>query len=102
MKHAEAEYLDRLTSLGCIVCRQYAEIMGQDFEPDKTSTLVHHLRFDTGGANRASNYLTMPLCQMDHAGRHGVHGDKQRIGFLKLTEIGLLAIVIELVAETYT
>ena len=65
MKKAEREYLNRVVSLGCIVCKNlgYGE----------TPAHVHHIRTGKGMGQRASNYETIPLCPAHHQnGGHGV------------------------------
>ena len=46
-------------------------------------------------AQRASNFLTIPLCQPCHTGPRGVHGDKSMMRQLKLSELDMLAWTIE-------
>lgn len=63
MKKADREYLDRVASLGCIVCRN--EGLGA------TPANIHHLR--TGqGLKRATHREVIPLCPQHH--QHGGHG----------------------------
>lgn len=83
---AERDYMGRVAALGCIVCR----LLG--FGP--TPAQVHHIREGQGAAQRAGNYLTMPLCEPHHEGRHGVHGDKGCLRQLRMTEWDLLDITI--------
>lgn len=64
MKKAEREYLNRVVSLGCIVCRNLGH--------GETPAHVHHIRTGKGMAQRASNYETIPLCPAHH--QHGGHG----------------------------
>jgi hypothetical protein len=46
-------------------------------------------------AQRASNWLTIPLCPDCHTGPRGIHGDKSILRTLKLDELDLLARAIE-------
>jgi hypothetical protein len=89
-KHAptkhEREWMGRVAALGCVVCR----LMG--FGP--TPAQVHHTREGQGGAQRAGNYLTLPLCPDHHTGPTGVHGDKSCLRLLKVTELDLLDLTI--------
>jgi len=55
---------------------------------------VHHIREGQGMSQRASNWLTIPLCPQCHTGPMGVHGDKTMLRVKKTTEL-------ELLAETY-
>lgn len=65
MKKAEREYLNRVVSLGCIVCKNLGH--------GETPAHVHHMRTGKGMGQRASNYETIPLCPTHHQnGGHGV------------------------------
>ena len=88
---AEARHLARVAALGCVLC----ELQGYGSE---TPAEVHHVRGDAanvGGAQRASHYLTMPLCPTCHRGPTGVHGDRWLLKKCKTTELGMLALTIE-------
>lgn len=87
MKTNEKEYMNRVQSLGCIICRKPAQI--------------HHPRFSQGMAQRASNYLVIPLCPDHHQhGGHGVaiHAGRQAFERLYGTELELLA---QTIGEVY-
>lgn len=104
MKVAEAAYLGKLVRLGCILCRQYADVLGESYDapdPSLQRTVIHHPREGQGMAQRAQNWLAMPLCVEDHTGSHGIHGDKLRLKALKLDEMDLLALTTELYHKTY-
>lgn len=104
MKATEAKYLGKLTRLGCIVCRQYALVMDAPYEAPDASlqlTVIHHLREGQGGAQRAQNWLGVPLCVEHHTGNSGVHKNGNQIPPLKLDEMDLLALTIELYLLTY-
>lgn len=61
----EAEYLRRVAELGCIVCAN----MGFYGAPAE----IHHVRFNQGLAQRASDLDTIPLCLMHHrTGGYGI------------------------------
>lgn len=86
---AEKRYMGAVASLGCILCRHLG--LGE------TPAEVHHLREGQGGAQRASNFLTIPLCPEHHRGASGLHGLGTR-GFYtryRLTELDLLAMTVE-------
>lgn len=53
------KHLDRVHSLPCVVC-QSPEVQ------------AHHIRMAnlTGGGQRASDWLTIPLCRRDHEDLH--------------------------------
>lgn len=46
------QYMDRIASLGCIVCGRPATL--------------HHPRFAVGMAQRNSDWLVIPLCKTHH------------------------------------
>lgn len=46
-------------------------------------------------AQRASNFLVVPLCPDCHTGPMGVHGDKTMMRIKKLSELDMLAQTIE-------
>jgi hypothetical protein len=74
--------MDRVAQLPCSVC-------GVD------GVQLHHIREGQGMAQRASNFLVVPLCPSCHTGPMGVHGDKTMMRIKKLTELDLLANTIE-------
>ena len=89
MRSAEARHMSRVAGLGCILCRHLG-IVGTPAE-------VHHIREGQGAGQRASNWLTVPLCPEHHRGNTGLHGFGTR-GFAaryKLDELDLLAMTIE-------
>ena len=57
MKKSESTRLDRITALGCIVCR--LEGLG------RTPAEVHHL---VNGRKRKGHSETIPLCPLHHRG----------------------------------
>ena len=54
---AEAEYLNRLHRLGCIVCRK----QGYMTDPE-----IHHPRHLAGMGQKASHFDAIPLCPIHH------------------------------------
>lgn len=100
MKKAEAEYLGKLVRLGCIVCRQIYDAYEAP-DPSLQMTVIHHVREGQGGAQRAQNWLTMPLCEYHHTGNGGVHKNGNKIPALKLDEMDLLSLTIEAFHATY-
>lgn len=82
---AEREHLDRVASLPCACCGQHG-------------VQVHHIRDGQGMSQRASNFLTVPLCPECHTGQYGVHGDKSRMRARKQSELDWLADTIEKLA----
>jgi hypothetical protein len=80
MKQAEKAYLEAVADLGCIICRSPASI--------------HHIRAGQGMAQRASNYLIIPLCGDHH--QHGgpgvaIHAGQRQWEALYGSEMDLLA-----------
>lgn len=85
----EKAHMGRIKSMQCICCT----LLGQQ---QTSPTDVHHLREGQGGAQRASDFLTIPLCHDDcHQGRNGIHGERVYLRILKMTELDLLAATIE-------
>lgn len=84
---AEKRHMGRVAELGCVLCRRLG--LGD------TPAQVHHVREGQGMAQRADNFLTIPLCPSCHTGPRGIHGDKGLLKQAKCTELDLLADVIE-------
>lgn len=84
MCQAEARHMGRVAELRCIVCK----LLGREQE---TRTEVHHIREGQGMSQRASAFLTLPVCSDDHRGPSGIHGDRSMLRVLKMTELDLLA-----------
>lgn len=78
MTSAEKQHLDRVASLPCCLCGD-------------TPVQVHHVREGHGMAQRASNWLTVPLCPSCHTGPKGVHGDQTMLRIFKMDEMEMLA-----------
>lgn len=85
----DREHMGRVAELGCILCWHLSG--------EGSPAQVHHIREGQGVAQRASNWLVVPLCPACHLGPNGFHGLGRR-GFenrYKLTELDLLAMTIE-------
>ena len=82
---SEKKWMDNVAQLPCALCE------AQPVE-------VHHIREGQGMAQRASNFLTIPLCPSCHRGPNGVHGDKTMMRIKKVSELDLLAQTIEALA----
>lgn len=78
MTKAEKMHLDRIAGLPCACCGD-------------SPVHVHHIREGQGMSQRASNWLTIPLCPSCHQGKHGVHGDKAMLLVRKITELDMMA-----------
>lgn len=87
MRKSDKAYMGRVAELGCIVCK----VLFSRFEPAQ----VHHIREGQGMAQRASNWLVVPLCPSCHTGPQGIHGDRSLMRIGKLEELDLLALTIE-------
>ena len=86
---AERDHMGRVASLGCYLCRH----MGYGPTPAQ----VHHLREGQGMAQRASHYLTIPLCDTHHANSSpdGIHGQRRAWKLAGVGEMDALADTIE-------
>lgn len=90
----EQAHLQRIRALPCVLC----DMLGQ---AQQFPTSVHHIRTGQGMSERASHYLTIPLCNDPqrrggcHQGDEGVHGDRTLLRIAKLDELDLLAATIE-------
>ena len=75
---AEKRHLDRVAALPCCLCGE-------------SPVQVHHVREGQGFAQRASNWLAVPLCQSCHTGPQGLHGDKTMLRVMRMDEMDMLA-----------
>jgi hypothetical protein len=92
MTKKERQHMDRVAQLGCILCRLLE--MEQQSKTD-----LHHIREGQGMAQRASNWLVIPLCHDGcHQGRNGIHGDRSLLRIAKVDEFDLLAATLERLA----
>ncbi len=78
----EIRHMGRVAELPCVLCGEQG-------------VQVHHIREGQGMAQRASNWLVVPLCPSCHTGPLGVHGDKTMMRINKMTELDMLAKTIE-------
>jgi hypothetical protein len=81
---AESRHLGRVKALRCVLCTELG--MTQ-----QGTTEAHHIRAGQGGAQRASDWLAVALCEDCHRGPRGIHGDRSRLMQAKCTELDLLA-----------
>ena len=72
------KHLDRIARMPCACC-------------GASGVHVHHIREGQGLAQRASDFLTIPLCPDCHQGPQGVHGDRSLMRVYKLSELDMLA-----------
>lgn len=82
MSAAGKRHMGRVAQLPCCVCGAYG-------------VQVHHVREGQGMSQRASDFLTVPLCPPCHTGPNGIHGNKSLMKIQKLDELDLLARTIE-------
>lgn len=81
-------HLATIGSMPCVLC----ELLDMT---QTSKTDVHHIREGQGGAQRAPDMLTIPLCHNGcHQGPHGIHGDRSLLRLAKVEELDLLAIVL--------
>jgi len=83
----EIIYQEKVAEIGCIVCRLYGEAQ-------QGGTVIHHVR--EGKLRADCHYDVLPLCERDHVGKDGVHGDRSRIKKLGKTQQDLLTIIKEM------
>jgi hypothetical protein len=86
-------HMNAVADLGCILCRH--------LNYGKTSAELHHPREAAGGAQKASDWLVIPLCPEHHRGNSGLHGLGTK-GFYtryKMGEWDLLAKTIQALTE---
>jgi hypothetical protein len=88
MSKREKAWLDRVARVGCILCKT----LGHGDTPAE----IHHPREWAGAAQRASNWLAVPLCPEHHRGASGVHGlgTKGFYARYKMAEHDLLALTL--------
>lgn len=92
MTKLEAAHLSRLADLGCMLCRRLGY-------PD-TPAEIHHLRQGQGMAQRASHFLTVPLCPTHHRDNTlGIHGARGAFKQAKCDEMDLLADTLQAIFE---
>jgi hypothetical protein len=92
---AEKRHLDRLSRLGCMLCRFVGGCKG--FGPEPGPVEIHHPKEWTGAAQRASDWLAIPLCTDCHRGPNGLHGLGKKGFYMryKIAEHDLLAMTIQ-------
>ena len=91
---AEQAHMGRVAELGCYLCQHLG------YGP--TPAQVHHVREGQGMAQRASNFLTVPLCDRHHANSSvdGIHGQRRAWKLAGVGEMDALAWTIEQLEAT--
>lgn len=86
MTKAEKDHYDKLSNIGCIVCR----IIHNIYSPAE----IHHLRHNAGTGKKSAFDKSIPLCALHHRlGGHGVSYHAGRRAFeqsVGYTEVELL------------
>lgn len=85
MKKADAferSHMGKVAELPCACC-------------GTSGVHVHHIREGQGMGERASHFLTIPLCPDCHTGPNGIHGNKSYMRIRKMDELDMLATTIE-------
>jgi hypothetical protein len=78
----EREHMDRVASLGCLVCKRPANL--------------HHIRpKGTGIGRRSSHFEVVPLCWDHHQGNFSIHNRKKAFEKKYGTEKQMLKQVLE-------
>ncbi len=85
MSAAGKRWMGRVAKVPCVLCAR----MGLGESPAQ----VHHLKFGQGASDRASDFLTIALCDPHHNGPDGVHRLKEHGLYLRYrcSELDLLA-----------
>lgn len=78
----DGSYMDHVAAMACGVCGAHG-------------VQLHHVREGQGMSQRASDWLVIPLCPDCHTGPSGLHGDRSAFRIRKLSELDVLARVIE-------
>ena len=90
---AEKRHMGHIAQLGCFLCHQlgYGHVSAQ----------IHHVREGQGMAQRAQNWLVVPLCDTHHANSSpdGIHGQRRAWKLAHLDEMDALAWVIERISK---
>ena len=80
---AERDHMGKVAALGCLI-------------PDCGAPAhVHHIRDGQGLGQRASNFLTIPLCPDHHMGALSIHKASRQFQKIYGDELQLLAKTIE-------
>ncbi len=82
-------HMGRVAKVPCVLCTH----MGLGESP----SIVHHLKYGQGASDRASDLLTIAVCNEHHVGPSGIHTLKEHGLYLryKLSELDLLAMTLE-------
>lgn len=86
---AAKRHMARVARVPCVIC----DLQGLGESP----SVVHHLKYRQGAADRASDWLTLAVCPFHHVGEGGIHTLKERGLYLRyrVSELDLLAMTLE-------
>lgn len=81
--------MGKVAQVPCVICK----LMNLGDSP----SLVHHLKYGQGASDRASDWLTVAVCEFHHVGEGGIHTLKERGLYLRyrVSELDLLALTIQ-------
>ena len=77
---------ETVAALGCILCEELGY--------PETPANLHHVREGQGMSQRASDFLVIPLCQLHHQGKGGIHDPQEFYRRYRMDEMDLLAMTI--------
>jgi hypothetical protein len=85
-------HMGRVAKVPCVLCARMG--LGE------TPALVHHIKYGQGASDRASDFLTVAVCEFHHVGEGGIHQLKEHGLYLryKCSELDLLADTLEALA----
>jgi hypothetical protein len=86
MRTKSKSYLGWVAQQNCVLC-------------GASGVHCHHIREGQGMSQRASDFMSVPLCVSCHTGPLGIHGDRSLLRIYKKTELDLLADTIQLLYE---
>ena len=79
---AADRHMGRVAQLPCLGC-------------GASGVHVHHIREGQGGSQRASDFLTVPLCSDCHTGGFSIHGSPRAFTNIYGSELDMLAQTLE-------
>lgn len=85
-------HMGKVARVPCVICT----LMGLGDTP----ALVHHMKLGAGASDRASDFLTIAVCQEHHVGQSGIHTLKEHGLRLRynVSELDLLAMTLEAIS----
>lgn len=85
MSNAGKRHMHKVAQVPCVLCTRMG--LGE------TPSIVHHLKYGQGASDRASDFLTIAVCNEHHVGAEGIHTLKEHGLYLRYrcSELDLLA-----------